>query len=134
MNLLLDTQVFLWMHLRSNLLGPQARRLLVHPDSTRWISVASLWEIVIKSSNMKLALPGPPRKWVLEHLSLSAATTLAISAGHALQVAELPFPTVRHRDPFDRLLVAQAQVEGLTLLTADARLAAYDVPVLMATE
>ena len=99
---------------------------LVDPSSRRWLSAASAWEIAIKHALGKLPLPEPPAIYVPERMRLSGFEGLAVTHAHALAVADLP---PHHRDPFDRILVAQAGVEGLTLVTADAALEPYDVPM-----
>jgi len=90
------------------------------------LSAVSSWEIAIKSALGKLALPIPPEDYVPDRMRSSGVVGLPIEHSHALRVASLP---LHHRDPFDRLLVAQAQVEGLSLLSADRQLARYDLEV-----
>jgi len=91
------------------------------------LSAASSWEIAIKVALGKLELPGSPDRFVPEQLAEDGIEPLAIEHAHALRVGRLP---QHHSDPFDRLLIAQAQVERCALLTADAQLLDYDVDLL----
>lgn len=93
------------------------------------VSAGSLWEISIKEALGKLRLPGPAAEWLPEALARTGFGSLAITAGHALAAGALP---PHHRDPFDRMLVAQALLEGLTVLTRDRRFHSYGVQVLAA--
>jgi PIN domain nuclease of toxin-antitoxin system len=93
------------------------------------VSVASVWEIVIKHALGRLELAHAPGSLVPRLITATQAVTLPIEQSHALRVARLP---LHHRDPFDRILIAQAQVERLTILTADPRFSAYDVALLKA--
>jgi PIN domain nuclease of toxin-antitoxin system len=97
------------------------------PDATLFWSAASSWEVALKSSSRGLRLPAPPREFVPRMLDEEGIHRLPIQDEHALHVLDLPR---HHRDPFDRLLVAQAQIEGLALVTSDQELRAYDVEVL----
>ncbi len=130
MRLLLDTQCWLWMQVSPSKLNEQARALLVDPANDLLLSAASSWEIAIKYGLGKLPLPMPPGMYVVDRLRGGGVTPLAISHSHALAVAELP---AHHHDPFDRLLVAQARLDGLTLLTADRVLGRYDVRIIWAS-
>lgn len=124
---LLDTHVFLWWITAAPELSPAAREVLA-PGRNRLVwSAASSWEVAIKFALGRLPLPLPPGRLLPEHLARNRVEGLPVLDAHAWRVAELP---VHHRDPFDRLLVAQAQVEGLTIVSADAQLRAYDVPVI----
>jgi PIN domain nuclease of toxin-antitoxin system len=91
------------------------------------LSAASAWEIAIKSSLGKLPLPEPPEVFIPRHMVINQVRPLPISVEHALAVASLP---PHHRDPFDRLLVAQAKTENIPLLSADAILKPYSIQVL----
>lgn len=125
MTLLLDSHVLIWVLGRPENLSPPARRALSDPDNRRFISIVSLWEIAIKVSVGKLDFPAQLDE-AIEH---AAAALLPVSIAHARRQQTLPF---HHRDPFDRMLVAQAMEEGLTIVTRDRRLEAYGVPVLAA--
>jgi len=127
--LLIDTQCWLWMHLAPERFSPKARRLLQRRETDILLSVASVWEIAIKHGLGKLRLPEPLEQWVPSRVRMGQTTILAIELAHALRVASLP---TLHRDPFDRLIVAQALVEGVPLLTADPALAGYGADVVSA--
>ncbi|HEX9671647.1 MAG TPA: type II toxin-antitoxin system VapC family toxin [Thermoanaerobaculia bacterium] len=129
MRVLLDTQVWLWMQMAPRRLSAETRELLLDPANDLLLSAASAWEIALKYALRKLPLPEPPSDYVPSRMRASGTTALPIHHAHVLWTANLP---PHHRDPFDRLLVAQAQLEGLPLLTADRQLAAYDVEVLWA--
>ena len=126
MRLLLDTHCWLWLQTAPGRLPADLLETLAAPSSRRFLSAASAWEIAIKHALGKLPLPEPPAIYVPERMRLSGFEGLAVTHAHALAVAVLP---PHHRDPFDRILVAQAQVEGLTLVTADLALEPYDVPM-----
>ncbi len=129
MKLLLDTHVWLWMISEPHRLGGPAREILEDASTVLVFSAASAWEIAIKWRLGRLRLPEPPRDFVPGRLVRDGIGTLPVEPHHALAVAELP---LHHRDPFDRLLIAQAKAESLTLLTADRALDAYDVSVMPA--
>ena len=126
MKLLVDTQVWLWMLADPDRFSKRARRLLARADTELYLSAASAWEIAIKWSLGKLKLPADPAEFVASRVDQSGVIPLAIRHAHALQVARLP---PHHRDPFDRLLVAQASVEDLTVLTGDRQLEPYGIPI-----
>lgn len=128
--LLLDTHVWLWMLGDPDRLAPPVRDLLADPENALFLSAASGWEIAIKHGLGKLRLPQPPREFVPDRLRRSGVVPLAIEVDHTLRVADLPD---HHRDPFDRVLVAQAQALALRLVTADQLLRQYDVEVVWAT-
>jgi PIN domain nuclease of toxin-antitoxin system len=116
---LIDTHVLIWALEGSSRLGNKGRALLKDPEHEHWVSAASVWEIAIKSSVRKLALSRPLRD--LEKGIVAAGfRMLDISIRHAAAVPEIEVP---HNDPFDRLLLAQCEVETLRLLSADSALA-----------
>lgn len=123
MKILLDTHVLLWWLDDSPRLPLQMRELIADPERTVFISTATIWEIRIKQKLGKLDLPGE----FDAVLDAAEFQWLSISRIHADATAHLPF---HHRDPFDRMLIAQAQSDSLILLTADERLAAYGKNVL----
>ncbi len=125
MRLLLDSQVVLWSLQRPERLPAEVVAAITNPVNSVDVSVVSLWELAIKQSIGKLTVDGDLR----EHLTLQAFSELPVLGDHALAVRDLP---VHHRDPFDRLLIAQARCEGLTIVTSDRAFAAYDVPVMPA--
>lgn len=104
-------------------------KVIVDVDNELLFSAASCWEIAIKCALGRLELPVPPAKYVPDRMRTSGVTPLPVDHIHALQVATLP---LHHADPFDRLLVAQAQLEGLTILTPNRDFANYDVEVMWA--
>ena len=125
MKLLLDTHVVLWCVADPGALSPQSRELLENGGHELFCSVASLWEIGVKAALGKLRM----QEDLLEALRQASIGLLSILPEHALEVAKLPH---NHGDPFDRMLVVQAQKEGLTLVTRDLRLKHYFVPILEA--
>ena len=129
MRLLLDTHVWLWMIGEHERIEDEAKRALTDPLTELFLSVASVWEIAIKHAAGKLKYTGQPRVQVPLHIERSGVSPLRISVEHALAAGALPS---HHRDPFDRLIIAQAQVEELTVVTADERFTAYDVPLMRA--
>lgn len=127
MRVLLDTHIFLWAATQPDRLG-KARDLVQSAETTRVLSAASSWEIAIKYGLGKLPLPERPADYVPMAMRRLVVEPLPIGHVHALQVGMLPD---HHRDPFDRILVAQAQVEDLTILTADQTLEDYDVELII---
>ncbi|APH70375.1 type II toxin-antitoxin system VapC family toxin [Aquibium oceanicum] len=119
--LLIDTHVLLWELMDSPRLSPDHRRAL-DSDVPKFVSAATIWEIAIKSAIGKLRMPNR----LLEVLAESDIEGLLIRAEHAMQCALLPR---HHGDPFDRMLIAQARLEGLTILTIDRAFRDYDVAV-----
>jgi PIN domain nuclease of toxin-antitoxin system len=103
-----------------------ALALIQDPDSELLLSAASSWEITIKYALGKLVLPAPPEQYVPDRMRSSGVQPLPIEHSHVLQVGSLPR---HHRDPFDRLLIAQAQLENLSIITADRQLVDYDIPL-----
>lgn len=129
MRLLLDTQVFLWMFLDRSKLGAKLWASLRNPDNELYLSAASAWEIAIKVKIGKMRLPTDPALYVPRRARESSILSLPITEEHALAVADLP---MKHTDPFDRILVAQAQLESLTIVTSDRSFQGYDVKCVMA--
>ena len=124
MRILLDTQAFLWWVDESSRLTARARSTTASPDNEIWLSLASCWEIAIKVSLGKLRLKAAPERFLTEHLAVNSFGLLGIDLAHACRVATLPF---HHRDPFDRLLVAQALEEELEVVSADPVFERYGV-------
>ncbi len=122
MRLLLDTHVVLWQLSGARPLGARARETIAAATELMF-SVVSFAEIGVKAAIGKLAVPDD----LYAHVAGTGLRVLGLSPDHGLAVARLP---LHHRDPFDRLLVAQARQEGLTLVTADTRIHAYDLDVL----
>jgi PIN domain nuclease of toxin-antitoxin system len=125
--LLLDTHVFLWLNAAPERLGVALTEI---EDSRNRLVVSAVtsWEIAIKHARGRLPLPDPPERYVPDLIRRIGAEALAIEHAHALGVASLP---LLHRDPFDRLLVAQADLIEATLVTADQRIAEYPIRTLM---
>jgi PIN domain nuclease of toxin-antitoxin system len=121
--LLLDTHAFLWLAADGPLSGPAAAAL-VSEDSEVFLSLASVWEMAVKSSLGRLTLHLPLERLVREQARANSLQLLGIHIDHVLEVEHLPWV---HRDPFDRLLVAQARREGLCLVSRDAVLDGYGI-------
>ena len=125
MNYLLDTHAFLWFLNGDNALSTSATTAIEDPSHTIYLSIASLWEIAIKVGVGKLELPEPFAVFIRQQLEVnSRLRMLAISINHLEMIASIP---MHHRDPFDRLLIAQAIHENLTIITSDASFALYSV-------
>ena len=127
MRLLLDTHVFLWLQTTPERLGRRLA-LVEDEDNELLFSAASSWEIAIKHALARLVLPAPPERYVPDRIRAIGAQPIAIEHGHALAVSSLP---PLHRDPFDRLLVAQATALGAPIITADPAVAQYEVETLL---
>jgi PIN domain nuclease of toxin-antitoxin system len=123
--LLLDTHIFLWLNTEPERVGAWLT-VIERNDTELFVSAASSWEMTIKWKLGKLALPEPPAGYLPSRISRLRALGLAITHAHVIEVGALPD---HHRDPFDRLLIAQSRVEDLKLLTADPTIAAYDADV-----
>ena len=129
--ILLDTHVWLWLNGATEHLAPGILELLSSPPTDLYLSAASAWEIGIKVSTGKLTLPVAPEEYIPLRMVDNGVRPLPIRHQHALRAAALP---LHHKDPFDRLLIAQAQVENLKLLTVDRQLASYDVEIVWANK
>ena len=125
MRLLLDTHVLLWWLAHDPTLGDEARAAITGGDAYVAVSAASAWEIAIKQRLGKLRAPGDLAAQLARHRFVP----LAVTVPHALRAGALP---PLHDDPFDRMLVAQAELEGLTVVTRDAAIGRYGVPTLAA--
>lgn len=126
MRVLLDTHAFLWLNGEPERLGDQLV-VLEDPRTELLVSAVSSWEIAIKNGLGRLPLPEPPERYVPERMRRIGARGVAIEHTHALAVAALP---PLHRDPFDRLLVAQAGLLAVPIVTADPSIAQYSVEIL----
>lgn len=124
MRLLLDTHAWLWWHADNPRLGPGSRQLIAEPGNDVALSAVVPWEVVIKRALGRLQLGVTPDRLVSASFAQNAMTPLHVVHAHALRVAQLP---LHHADPFDRLLIAQAQVESLVVLTADPAFEHYDI-------
>lgn len=124
MTLLLDTHTFLWFILNSPSLGTSARELIEDAE-TVFLSLASVWEMAVKVSIGKLLLPQPLEQFIPQQLQHNGVALLPIALSHAIRVSNLPF---HHRDPFDRLLIAQSLVENVPIVVSvDVAFDAYGV-------
>jgi PIN domain nuclease of toxin-antitoxin system len=121
---LLDTGVVIHNLLAIARLNRKALQLLADDSAELYLSAASSWEITIKAGTGKLILPQPPSEFVIRAIQLMSLQSLDITHSHVAALEKLPN---HHRDPFDRMLIAQAQAEGLVLLTADRSLQKYPV-------
>ena len=121
--LLLDSHIFLWWLNDEQELSGLLRDAIVEPANRVHVSAASLWELEIKIASGKLTSAEP----LSDHVEADGFVALPVTIRHAVRAAHLP-PI--HADPFDRMLIAQAQVEGLTLVTVDRRFRLYDVPLM----
>ena len=124
MKYLLDTHTFLWWCEGAEQLSPCARDMIADGHNEIFFSGASVWEIAIKAGKGKLTLPEEPGKFISSRMSLHRFLALPVQIIHALRVYDLP---PHHADPFDRLLVAQCQLESLPLITKDEEICQYDV-------
>jgi PIN domain nuclease of toxin-antitoxin system len=128
LNFLFDTSTWIWSLTSPERLSKVVREAIAQSEHhVFYLSAASAWEIAIKYSLGRLELPGPPAEIVPADLAEQGVQSLPIANRHALAVADLPF---HHGDPFDRLLIAQAQTEGLTILTSDKQFRRYDVAIM----
>ncbi len=124
MKILLDTCAFLWIISDSDDLSQTARTLFTNPENDVYLSVVSAWEISIKTMLGKLSLPDFPERYIPAQRSKHRIDSLALDEESALQLRRLP---ELHRDPFDRMLICQAVVHGLTILTPDELITQYPV-------
>jgi len=122
--LLLDSHVLLWFMAGSARLGRRALDVVSAPDSEVWISAATAWEIAIKESLGRLELADPAAEIIPDAIARYGLHPLCITVEHGILAAALP---EHHKDPFDRMLIAQARAEGLRIVTADRQFGAYDV-------
>ena len=127
MRLLLDTHVFLWYITADAMLPELFLAAIQDPANEVYLSVASIWEAVIKHGLGRLPLPAPPADYLPQQRDAHGIDALPIDEGAMTHLASLP---ALHRDPFDRLLVAQALQHGLTIATVDSHVAAHPVPQL----
>jgi PIN domain nuclease of toxin-antitoxin system len=126
MKLLLDTHFFLWLVEGSPHLSAAARPALADPANDLFLSAASVWELAIKIGNRKLSLSDPLDVYVAKWIAAYQLAALPVQFDHAHTVTKLP---PHHKDPFDRLLIAQAVVEGMSVVTSDGKFTPYGVPM-----
>jgi PIN domain nuclease of toxin-antitoxin system len=125
--ILVDTHVFLWAITGSPRLSKKHRTLWLDEGSELCLSFASIWELLIKAGLGKLALPTPHTSYIFKQMDKNRLSYLGIRASHFTELESLP---PLHRDPFDRMLVAQARAEGLPVATVDPALRRYGIKVL----
>ncbi len=126
MKAILDTNAFLWAITGDRRLSRRAQQVFVAPCDL-WLSVASVWEILIKVQIGKLPLPKPTGPYIVKKLSENKIEVLPVTLDHVIRMESLP---VHHRDPFDRIVIAQALEEGLPVITADLHFERYPVQVI----
>jgi PIN domain nuclease of toxin-antitoxin system len=124
MKVLLDTCAFIWLVTDNPKLSELAKEIFLDEDNEILLSAVTGFEIAVKYSLGKLHLTEPPREFVIHRMNANALTELPVSMAHALALQNMP---LHHKDPFDRLLVAQAMVNQIPLLSADQQLSAYDI-------
>jgi PIN domain nuclease of toxin-antitoxin system len=127
MKVLLDTHCWLWWIAQPEKLNEVARREIIDTKNDVYLSAASSWEIAIKYSLGKLVLPEPPEDFVPKRLARDAIFPLPVQHLHALHVCKLPY---HHKDPFDRLIISQAMIEGIPIMTVDRQFESYDVKLI----
>jgi len=127
LKVLLDTHTFLWWITDDPRLSSHAREIITNGDNELFVSAATGWEIAIKAQLGRIHLPDKPEFFVVEQLHLNGIQSLPIHMSHALHVYNLP---KHHSDPFDRIIIAQAQLENLSILTADPKIAKYQVKII----
>lgn len=127
MKVLLDTHVFLWWIIDNLKLPIRVCKIIEDSSNELFFSAASCWEIVIKASLGRIKLPDKPGIFISNQMSINSVLSLPVYASHALHVFNLPSI---HRDPFDRIIAAQAQLENLPVITSDNLFAKYKVEVI----
>lgn len=127
MRAIVDTHTFLWWNLDDPQLSQTAREFISDGRNQIYLSAVSAWEIALKYAKGRLELPEPPDDYITSRLKLHDFWPLSVEISHALHVYQLP---AIHQDPFDRLLIVQAQLENCLLITTDREIARYDVDIL----
>jgi len=126
MKYLMDTHIFLWWILENPKLKERVKAIIRNKHNILYLSAASTWEMLIKSGAGKLSLPDSPEIFIRRQLLLNDINILDITLQHTFALAELP---LIHKDPFDRILIAQAKCENCTFITDDTLIKSYDVNV-----
>lgn len=129
MKFLIDSHVWIWWMADMEALSEETRNILEHPRNEIFVSTASSWEIAIKYSIGKLSLPSTPEEFFIKGLARCGFSTLKVEHIHALRLASLP---LHHNDPFDRMLIAQSQVENIPIITSDKKFSMYEVELIQA--
>lgn len=123
MSYLVDTHIFIWLMENNKKVSPRIKTLLQDPRANVFISIASIWEMVIKQTKGQLKIP----KDIEGGIENSGLMILPIEISHVLETGKLP---LHHKDPFDRILISQALIENLTLITADQKIWKYHLPLI----
>jgi len=126
MRLLIDTHILLWFLEGNQLLATSRHQIIADPENDIFVSIGSLWEMAIKISLNKLTLSYPLAE-IVDHITSENINILPILPAHAIEISVLPF---HHRDPFDRLLVAQSRIERLALMSNDKNFKSYEIEIL----
>jgi PIN domain nuclease of toxin-antitoxin system len=126
MKYLLDTHTFLWWNMDDAQLSSLAKEIIADGANEIFLSAATAWEIAIKTARGRLELPEDPTRYVSSRMNLHGFQALPVQIHHAVQVYKLP---MHHADPFDRLLIAQSQIESMPLISVDAEIRKYEVEV-----
>jgi PIN domain nuclease of toxin-antitoxin system len=124
MKILLDTHAFLWLITGDERLSKTSRKTFLNTENRLYFSIVSLWEMCIKKSLDKISLKNKWLDIIQEEMKANSIQWLPVDVSHCVKVIELPF---HHRDPFDRMLIAQAMTEDLSILSRDNRFSAYDI-------
>ena len=127
MRYLLDTHVFLWWNLGDSQLSDNVTAIISDGNNEIFLSAVSAWEIAIKVAKKRLTIPEEPVRFVPSRMQLHGFQPLPIQIHHATRIYELP---IYHTDPFDRLLIAQSQIESMPLISVDADIRRYEVEVI----
>jgi len=127
MRALLDTHTFLWWIIDNPQISSRVRDIMSNSSNELFLSAASCWEIAIKAKIGRIKLPDRPQIFVSQQMALNTIQGLPIQISHALHVFNLPH---HHKDPFDRIIIAQAQLEKLPILTSDAMISKYKVKII----
>lgn len=127
MKVLLDTHAFLWWITDDPQLPAQVRGIIANSDNNLFFSAASCWEIVIKTQLGRIKLPDKPDIFIAEQMASNAIQSLPVQVSHALHVFNLPY---LHNDPFDRIIIAQAQLEKLPVITSDSLISQYKIDII----
>jgi PIN domain nuclease of toxin-antitoxin system len=127
MKALLDTHTFLWWITDDPKLSLRVRGIISDGENEIFISAVTGWEIAIKAQIGRLKLPDEPQRFILEQLKINDMKSLPIEMRHALHISTLP---IYHQDPFDRMLIAQAQLEELPVLSSDPEFGKYEVTII----
>ena len=126
MKILVDTHVFLWAITEDGRMSKKHRAMWLDGENELWLSVASIWEMLIKAGIGKLPLPTPAASYIFKQMEKNRVNALPVRPQHFAELEKLP---PLHRDPFDRLIMAQARVEKMPVMTVDTRLREYGAKI-----